>query len=79
MEEAAYVAELREVAATGVAWNRQEAEEGLYSVAAPLHSRDGQVRHAVALMFSHEDWQRVEPEEIETEIRSLTGNVEALL
>jgi len=74
-----FLDEMKLVVEKGVAWNREESEPGIYSVAAPLHSRDGQVRHAVALMYAAEEWPHVDPFDAEHEVLALAARVEAHL
>jgi DNA-binding IclR family transcriptional regulator len=78
-QEKEFYDELKKVEEAGAAWNRQESETGIYAVAAPLRERDGKVRHAVAMMFSPEDWRHVDVHAAEDEVRALAKTVEGLI
>ena len=71
--------ELKGARVKGVAWNRQESEGNIVSVAAPVPGRNGEARHAVAIMFDADDMQYVSATRMEEKVRELAARLSALM
>lgn len=71
--------ELKQACKKGVAWNRQESENNIVSVAAAIRSRDGACRHAVALMFEADDMRFVNEARMEEKVRTLAETLSSLM
>ena len=71
--------ELKKTVENGVAWNRQESESNIFSVASAIRGRNGEARHAVAIMFDAEDMPYVDEPLMENKVRKLAGALSKLL
>ena len=78
-DPAVFRSELEQACKQGIAWNHQESEENIVSVAAAIRSRDGECRHAVALMFEADDMRFVNEAGMEEKVRALADTLTSLM
>lgn len=71
--------ELSEVRSTGIAMDREEIEEGLSCVAAPVLQKDGEPELAISLSFPYGRIKNVDIEDVKRELLACTRELSARL
>lgn len=71
------LAELKEIRKTGIAMDREEIEDGLTCIAAPILQRDGLPELAISMSFPYGRIKNVDEEQVKSELLACTRELSA--